>query len=167
MSRVDWALLPESLKELSVKKGKLFSEAGKAHYALSQRNVGRNPEELSAADVEANAELAAVVVKNFEEVQQIWDEIDHFTRHRQVKGLHPYFKVAEARKSAGEMSDVELLKQLRNLPSNMLKYTKIRIPAAAGALQRQKLEAKVSEWQAALQAARSEAEKRGLTIAKR
>jgi Tat protein secretion system quality control protein TatD with DNase activity len=162
LSRVDWELLPESLKKLSVKKGKLFAEAGKAHYALVQRNFGRNPNDLTTAAVEANAALAAVVVKNFEEVQQIWDELDHFAKHRQALGNHPDFKAAAAQRRVSELSDVALLKLLRNRPADILKYTKTRIPAAGNEARRQRLEQKVAAWRTELEAAKQEAIRRKL-----
>jgi hypothetical protein len=162
MSRVDWELLPDVLKTLSAKKGKLFSEAGKAHYALVQRNFSRNPEDLTGAEVEANAALAAVVVNNFNEVQQIWNELDHFAKRHKVKGEHPDFKAAAAKQKVSALSDVALLKLLRNIPSNILKYTKTRIPAATGEERRQALEQKVAAWRTELAAARAEATRRSL-----
>jgi hypothetical protein len=162
MGRVEWELLPESLKKLSVKKGKLFSAAGKAHYALVQRNVGRNPNDLTTDDVEANAALAAGVVEDMDEVQQIWDELDYFKKRRQVKGEHPDFKAAAKKIEVSEMSDVALLKLLRNRPADISKYAKIRIPAAPSEAHRKKMEAKAAAWQVELAAARVEAKRRGI-----
>lgn len=112
--------------------------------------------------MEANAELAAVVVKNFDEVQQIWDELDHFKRHRQVKGDHPLFRAEAQKQELSGMSDVALLKLLRNRPADILKYTKVRIPAAASEERRSAMEEKVAEWRRALEAARAEAKRRGV-----
>ena len=162
MARVEWELLPDALKALAVKKGKLFAEAGKAHYALVQRNFGRNPDDLVTADVEANAALAAVVVGRFSEVQQIWGELDYFARHRQVKGDHPDFRAAATQKKLSELSDVALLKLLRNRPADILKYAKTRIPAASSDERRRALEQKVAAWREELEAAKAEAQRRKL-----
>jgi hypothetical protein len=157
---VEWELLPEKLKTLSVKKGRLFNAAGKAHHVLAQWNAERNPDELVTADVEVNATLAGVVVNSFDEVQLIWNELDYFRLHRKIKGEHPDLIAAEKKAELSTLSDVALLKLLRNRPADILKYTRTRIPAAANEERRRAMEEKVEAWKAELEAARVEAKKR-------
>lgn len=95
-------------------------------------------------------------------MQQIWDEVDHYKKHRKVKGAHAVFKVVAAQKKVSELTDVELLKIVRNRPADIQKYTKKRVPIAKTEQQRKSLLAKVEAWKLDLEQARSEAKQRGV-----
>ena len=154
--------MPDDLKSLAVSKGKLFSMAARAHRLLLQYNFGRDPEKMSGDLKAENAALARTVVENVDEIALIYRELDHYKATGNVLGEHPVFERREAQKTADGMSDAELLKAARNLPSDIGKYRKTRIPAAPHGPRRERLEAKVREWESRLEAVRAEIKKRNI-----
>lgn len=144
-------------------KGKLFSAAARAHRLLLEGNfsVGRQ-EETPQGKRDANAALAAVVVGNMDEIAQIYRELDHYKATGQILGAHPVFRREEQEADAAEMSDAQLLKRGRNLPADIRKYRRERIPQAGDTVRRAKLEEKAARWEAQLVAIRAEIKKRGI-----
>ena len=143
-------------------KGKLFSMAARAHRLLLQYNFGRDPEKISDALKAENMTLARTVVENMDEISLIYRELDHFKATGRILGSHHVFKRKAAQKTADGMSDAELLKANKNLPANIIKYRKTRIPAAPDEDRRARLEAKAQEWERRLGAVREEIKKRNI-----
>ncbi len=162
IARIDFALLPEAVKVLAVKKGKLFADAGRAHYTLLQNNFGKDPDKLTPEEIAANAELAQTIVENLDENQQIWDEIDSTLTTGQPIGKHPDLVEKPVEKRVADLDDVSLIKFLRNRPTDIAKYENTRIPAAKDEKSREKLLAKVAEWKEQLEQAKEAAKRRGI-----
>lgn len=154
-------MLPDELRTLAVGKGKLFSAASRAHRLLLEGNfsVGRQAE-TPAEKCSANAALAAVVVGNMDEIGRIYGELDHYKATGQVLGEHPVFRKPEQEADAVQMSDAQLVKRARNLPADIRKYRRERIPRAGDTVRRAKLEEKAARWEALLAAVREEIKKR-------
>lgn len=161
IARIDFALLPEAIKALAVKKGQLFADAGKAHYALLQNNFGKSPEDLTPEQIEANALLAQTIVQNMDENQQIWDEIDATLATGQPIGKHPDLIYKPVEKRITDLDDVSLIKFLRNRPADIAKYENKRIPEAKEE-NKAKLLQKVEEWKAQVEEAKAVAKRRGI-----
>lgn len=160
-SRVDWELLPDGLRTLAVGKGKLFSAASRAHRLLLEGNfsVGRQVE-TPAEKRGANTALAAVVVGNMDEITRIYRELDHYKATGRILGEHPVFRSREQEVDAAQMSDAQLVKRARNLPADIRKYRRERIPRAGDTVRRAKLEERAARWEALLAAVRKEIKKR-------
>lgn len=143
-------------------KGKLFSMAARAHRLLLQYNFGKDPEKISDTLKAENVKLARTVVGNMDEISLIYRELDYFKATRKILGSHPVLKRKAAQKTADGMSDAELLKANKNLPANIIKYRKTRIPSAQDEVRRARLESKAQEWERRLEAVREEIKKRNI-----
>lgn len=84
VSRLDWELLPDTLKAAWFRKGKLFNEAAASHRKLALANFGKDPRDLSASDLSENARLAALLLDNFKEINHIWKQIDYYVENKSL-----------------------------------------------------------------------------------
>ena len=84
VSRLDWELLPDTLKAAWFRKGKLFNEAAASHRRLALSNFGKDPRDIPASCLEENARLAASVLGNFEEINHIWKQIDYYVENKRL-----------------------------------------------------------------------------------
>lgn len=125
------------------------------------RNYGKNHLDLKTAFIEHNAKLAQVIVGNFAEIQQIWDELDYYEKHKQIKGEHPLLKIEIHKKKISEFSDVELIKFVKNRPSDINKYRK-RLQLSKDEKQSRAMKLKIEEWLLELENIRKEIKKRNL-----
>lgn len=153
--------MPDELRSLAVSKGKLFSQAARAHRLLLEGNFGKDPARISDGLKKENIAHAGMVVESMDEISLIYQELDHYKATGKILGTHPVFKRREEEKTADGMSDAELLKASRNLPSSIHKYRKERIPATSGPA-REHLVAKAEQWERKLQAVRAEIKKRNI-----
>lgn len=152
---IEWELLPDTLKALSIQKGKNFSSAAKAHWELLQANFKKNPKDLSANQLRKNAEYAQTILDKISENAHIWEQLDYFQVHKQLKKDAP-IKLTFA---IEELSDGDLHKRLMNRRSNLCTYRK-RMSQANSNTQLIAYESKIESLEKEIQALVDEKQKR-------
>jgi hypothetical protein len=111
---VNFALLPDFLKKLSVKKGDLYREASKLHRELD------NCKSFSEA-----AEKCAVILNNMRENDLIYQELRHFISHNKVLGLHPDLK-KETKAQEPDYKTLPADQLLRKISSRSAQLSRLR-----------------------------------------
>ena len=87
---------PEPLQKLVARKGELYKKCCYLHSQLEK--MGTDKERLSAA---------SIITNGFEEINQIWAQLDHFDEHKVMMSVNGY--------DHSRMSIYELHKRLGNL----------------------------------------------------
>lgn len=141
VSRVDYELLPDTLKSEYFRKGKLFVLAAVAHRKLVEINFGKDPRNLNAVWQETNTKLAAEVFDNIAENTRIHAIIDEYIASGKLPE-DPKPKLPEPE----DMSLAELNKRIRVRKSNLATY-KTRLKTASEAKQA-KIVAKINSLNA-------------------
>lgn len=115
-SRLDTIGLPEDLKELHFKKGRLFNQASKARRQLYEMHFGE--EKLNPVK---SFELVKIAVDNMLENKQIWKEIKHFKAEGEMLNEHPALAENKLIEELKALQPLELQKRLQNLPTYISK----------------------------------------------
>jgi hypothetical protein len=102
---VDTSKLPEELQILSIKKGQLYKEACHLHTRL----------EFVASD-EERMRNANRIVKIFEEMQLIWNEIDYFQEYGVIR--------PKTGKNLEDLSPIQLMKRKNSVRTYITKIKK-------------------------------------------
>ena len=146
MSRIDWKLLPDQLKQRSMFRNEKYREASIAFYELAKSNFRKSTGDLSKADIQNNAKLADTIIQNFVEIEAIWNEVDYFIENRKLMPASE----PKPRKNYVEM-DVERLKTtLKNRMSNVSTY-KARVKTCLCEAKKLRLEEKIKAFEVEIQ----------------
>lgn len=85
----------------------------------------RDHEALFATlDEKEIAALSASVVDNYVENRLIWDELNHYKQHGQPLGQHPVWKRTQQLEELQKLSNAELVKLSKNIPTNISRIRK-------------------------------------------
>lgn len=90
-------------------------------YENFKKNQPKLHEVLDAAEEKA---LADVVVKDYIENKQAWDELEHYRANGEVLGKHPLFERLSAKEEITGLSTPDLTKKISNLKINIGKNEK-------------------------------------------
>ncbi|HBZ67585.1 MAG TPA: hypothetical protein DEO70_12175 [Bacteroidales bacterium] len=88
------------------------------------RYVSDHQKLFSATTPEEIATLSASVVENYLENRQIWDELNHYKTEGKPLGEHPVWQRAARLKELQQMSNTDLVKLNKNIPTNISRITK-------------------------------------------
>ena len=124
---------PNELKILVADRITAYHGYVEAHKAL-----------FAAATPEEIAELAAAVIDNYIENQEIWAELNHYKENGEVLGVHPIFAEQKRKAEIIGMTTGDQIKLLNNLNNYVARSTKeiTDNPEADNA----EKEAKIKQW---------------------
>jgi len=115
LSEVDFSLLPDALKRLSVRKGDLYRMASVLHREM-----------LSCNTDEERSQKAVIIIGNMSENNQIYAELRYFLKNRKFLGEHPSFKVVKEKKAVdfNLLPADKLLRKISSLSANLSRMRK-------------------------------------------
>lgn len=140
---VDLAVLPEALRKLHFKKGKLFNEASMLH------------KKLASSPLHERASMVETIVENMRENQVIWNEINFYQSNQKVKGEHPDLKQRKKEKELKSVPGEVLQRTLTNRRSNLSRYKKMIADNPADDARNKKRRQKIEEWMIEIKAIES------------
>lgn len=105
-----------------------------------------HPALFEATSAEEIAILAATVVENYMENQDIWNELNYFKENGVVLGLHPIFEQQKREKEINDLTMGELVK-LRDQLKNYIPRTKKDMKDNPDAPENQERQSRVSQWE--------------------
>lgn len=114
LAGVNFALLPDFLKKLSVRKGDLYREASKLHRELD-----------NCTSFGEAADKCAIILNNMRENDLIYQELRHYISHNKVLGLHPSLK-QENKPAESDYKTLPADQLLRKISSRSAQLSRLR-----------------------------------------
>lgn len=111
---------PNELKILVADKLTAWKKYKTAHTKLAAH--GNKELELTEAEI---AELAEISVKSYEENQAIYDELNHYSEHKEILGKHSIFKTLKVEREVMAMTNDELHKFIGSTATYFTKKKKL------------------------------------------
>ncbi len=111
--------LPDELKALHYKKGRLYNRACKARRELYEMHFGEKQ-----VDSTESFGLVKTAVDNMLENNLIWKEIRHYTKTDEMLNEHPSLAENKKVKELEALNPLELQRRLQNLPTYISKARK-------------------------------------------
>lgn len=110
---------PDDLKILVADKYAAYHRWDKAHSQLAKIEAG----EVEATEEEIT-ELSKIAVENFEENQALYEELNYYKEHGEIKGAHNMFETLQVKRKVAAMTNEQLAKEVKNAASYISKQNK-------------------------------------------
>ena len=116
--------------------------------------------EIPDEENEKAAEECRIIVENYLNNREIREELDYYNEHHEILGKASVFKEEEPEEDLAELSEIDLMMQLRSASANESKQRKIVKTSQAKGETNEKAEASLEKWSLRKQALKAEVERR-------
>ena len=129
LPEVDFSKLPDQLKHETMQRVKLYKQTWILQFRLNEQQTD-----------EKRLALAKEIITNMDEVNRLWERIDHYLEHGVIPAQKP-----EAKPKSLPTDPVSLVKRQMNLRTYISRGRK-RLQVLVNAVKRNKLEDDINKW---------------------